>query len=80
VEVEDREVNVLIKTARAAGLGEYKAGRRGYQTGLALSDEYETYAVDLAERYPLQFLRPLVPVSGLDPANLPMVNSVLSWL
>ena len=28
----------------------------------------------------LQFLRPLVPVSGLDPANLPMVNSVLSWL
>jgi hypothetical protein len=45
-----------------------------------LSDEYETYAVDLAERYPLQFLRPLVPVSGLDPANLPMVNSVLSWL
>jgi hypothetical protein len=52
-EVEDREVNVLIKTAQAAGLGEYKAGRRGYQTRLTLSDEYEPYATALAEHYPL---------------------------
>ncbi|WP_142856388.1 hypothetical protein [Salinigranum halophilum] len=52
-EVEDREVNVLIKTAQAAGLGEYKAGRRGYQTRLALSDDFESYASELVEEYPL---------------------------
>lgn len=52
-EVEDREVNVLIKTAQAAGLGDYKAGRRGYQTRLAISDQYEPYAAALAEDYPL---------------------------
>lgn len=52
-EVEDRKVNVLIKTAQAAGLGEYKHGRRGYQTRLTLSDEYESYAADLVDHYPL---------------------------
>lgn len=51
--VEGREVNVLIKTADAAGLGEYKAGRRGYQTRLVLSDSFEIFASELLEQYPL---------------------------
>lgn len=52
-EVQDREVNVLIKTAVAAGLGEYKVGRRKYQTRLVLNDDFETYASELIEKFSL---------------------------
>jgi len=52
-EVKGREINVLIKTADAAGLGKYVAGRRGYQTRLELSDEFEPFASRLADEYRL---------------------------
>jgi len=52
-DVEDREVNVLIKTAEAASLGEYRAGRRGYETRLVISDGYGEYLDELVEQYDL---------------------------
>jgi hypothetical protein len=63
-EVQDREVNVLIKTAQAAGLGDYKAGRRGYQTRLNVSEEFEPYAASLAESYPLPSEEEEEPAEG----------------
>lgn len=50
--VENREVNLLIKTAAAAGLGEFMTGRKGLETRLVLSDEYFDYIEKLCERYP----------------------------
>jgi len=50
-EVDDREINLLIKTADAAGLGEYRAGKRGYETRLILTDDYESFVARLSEEY-----------------------------
>lgn len=51
--VQDRKVNLLIKTAEAAGLGEYVTGRRGYSSRLVLNGEFEEFASRLAEQYSL---------------------------
>lgn len=50
-QASNREINLLLKTAEAAGLGERKVGRRGYQTRLILSSEFEAFAQDLLEQY-----------------------------
>ncbi|GGN16307.1 hypothetical protein GCM10009021_16080 [Halarchaeum nitratireducens] len=51
-EVKDREVNLLIKTAQAAGLGEYRTGKRGYETRLILSDDYAPFVESLSREHP----------------------------
>ncbi|GGM64487.1 hypothetical protein J2752_000418 [Halarchaeum rubridurum] len=51
-EVKDREVNLLIKTAQAAGLGEYRTGKRGYETRLILSDDYAPFVESLTRKHP----------------------------
>lgn len=52
-EVENREINLLIKTADAAGLGTFKAGKKGYETRLVLSEDYESFLSSLSEKYTL---------------------------
>jgi hypothetical protein len=49
--VENREINVLIKTAEAAGLGEYRAGKKGYESRLIISDRYGSFMTGLVEGY-----------------------------
>jgi hypothetical protein len=48
----DREINLLIKTAQAAGLGEFVTGRKGFETRLEVSDEYAEFINELGEEYP----------------------------
>jgi len=49
----DREINLLIKTAQAAGLGEFITGRKGFETRLEVSDQYGEFVNELAEEYPI---------------------------
>lgn len=48
----DREINLLIKTAQAAGLGEFVTGRKGFETRLEVSDDYGEFIERIAEEYP----------------------------
>ncbi|MCJ0618475.1 hypothetical protein JZX76_02725 [Haloarcula hispanica] len=48
----DREINLLIKTAQAAGLGKFVTGRKGFETRLEVSDDYGEFISELAEEYP----------------------------
>jgi hypothetical protein len=48
----DREINLLIKTAQAAGLGDFVTGRKGFETRLEVSDDYGEFINELAEEYP----------------------------
>jgi len=48
----DREINLLIKTAQAAGLGEFVTGRKGFETRLEVSDDYGEFINELADEYP----------------------------
>ena len=57
----NREINLLLKTAEAAGLGERKVGRRGYPTRLIISSEFETFAQNLIEQYGVP-----EPISGSE--------------
>lgn len=50
-EASNREINLLIKTAEAAGLGKRKVGRRGYPTRLIISSEFGTFVQSLLEDY-----------------------------
>lgn len=50
-EVSNREINLLFKSIEAADLGERKVGRRGYQTRIILSPEFESFAQDLLEQH-----------------------------
>lgn len=52
-EVTRRELNLLIKTAQAAGLGEFITGRKGLETRLRLSAEYERFMQRLIEDFGL---------------------------
>lgn len=51
--VSDREINLLLKTTDAAGLGTRKVGRRGYPTRLVINSEFDTFASSLIESYEL---------------------------
>jgi hypothetical protein len=51
-EHSDREINLLIKTAQAAGLGKFVTGRKGFETRLEVSDDYGEFINELAEEYP----------------------------
>jgi hypothetical protein len=48
----DREINLLIKTAQAAGLGKFVTGRKGFETRLEISDDYGEFINKLTEEYP----------------------------
>jgi hypothetical protein len=50
-EHSDREINLLIKTAQAAGLGEFVTGRKGFETRLEVSDDYGEFINEIAEEY-----------------------------
>lgn len=50
-EATNREINLLLKTAEAAGLGDRKVGRRGYQTRLIISSDFEPFVQNLLENY-----------------------------
>lgn len=50
-EHSDREINLLIKTAQAAGLGKFVTGRKGFETRLKISDDYGEFINELAEKY-----------------------------
>jgi hypothetical protein len=58
-EVNNRAVNVFLRTAQYAGLGNRKVGRRGYQTRLVCSPKFDEFVEELAEKYELP-----EPVSG----------------
>lgn len=51
--VESREINLLLKTAAAAGLGVRKVGRRGFPTRLVTNSEFNNYMGELAGQYTL---------------------------
>lgn len=51
--VQNREINLLLKTAEAAGLGTRTVGRRGYPTRLVINSEFDTFASSLVETYEL---------------------------
>ncbi|WP_132058301.1 hypothetical protein [Halorussus amylolyticus] len=48
----DREINLLIKTAQAAGLGKFITGRKGFETRLEVSDQHEKFISKLVDEYP----------------------------
>ncbi|QCC60325.1 hypothetical protein NP511_18425 [Natrinema thermotolerans] len=48
----DREINLLIKTAQASGIGEFVTGRKGFETRLEVSDQYGAFIEELTEEYP----------------------------
>lgn len=50
---ESREINLFLKTAAAAGLGERKVGRRGFPTRLVVNSEFDDFMDDLSNRYTL---------------------------
>lgn len=52
-EADSREINLLLKTAQAAGLGKRKVGRHDYPTRLVLSDDYDDFVKELADKYEL---------------------------
>lgn len=52
-EPSDREINLLIKTAQAAGLGKFVTGRKGFETRLKVSEQYEEFLSELTEKYPI---------------------------
>lgn len=52
-EVENREVNVLIKTADAAGLGEFRAGKKGYESRLIIGDAFDAFVDEMSDKYEL---------------------------
>lgn len=52
-EHSDREINLLIKTAQAAGLGTFVTGRKGFETRLKLSEQYKEFLSELADKYPI---------------------------
>ncbi|UVE50541.1 hypothetical protein KU306_01135 [Haloferax larsenii] len=47
----DRAINLLIKTCQAAGLGKFVTGRKGFETRLEISDEYDEFINKLADKY-----------------------------
>ena len=51
--VQSREINLLLKTAEAAGLGTRTVGRRGFPTRLVINSEFDTFASSLVESYEL---------------------------
>lgn len=51
VEHSNREINLLIKTADAAGLGEFITGRKGLETRLKTTEELEEFMQRLIEDY-----------------------------
>jgi hypothetical protein len=51
--VQNREINLLLRTAQAAGLGTRTVGRRGYPTRLVINSEFDTFASSLVETYEL---------------------------
>lgn len=51
--VQNREINLLLKTAEAAGLGTRTVGRRGYPTRLVINSEFDTFASSLIKTYEL---------------------------
>ena len=51
--VQNREINLLLRTAEAAGLGTRTVGRRGYPTRLVINSEFDTFASSLVETYEL---------------------------
>ena len=51
--VQNREINLLLKTAEAAGLGTRTVGRRGYPTRLVINSEFDTFASSLVDTYEL---------------------------
>lgn len=51
-EPSDRQINLLIKTAQAGGLGKFITGRKGFETRLEVSDEYQAFVDTLADNYP----------------------------
>lgn len=63
--VNNRAVNVFLRTAQYAGLGTRKVGRRGYQTRLVCSSEFDAFTEKLAEYYELP-----EPVSAPDTEDM----------
>ncbi len=51
--VRNREINLILKTAEAAGLGVRKVGRRGYPTRLVIRSEFDNFVSSLANSYDL---------------------------
>ncbi|WP_281195739.1 hypothetical protein [Halorubrum sp. F4] len=51
--VQNREINLLLKTAEAAGLGTRTVGRRGYPTRLVINSKFDTFASSLVDSYEL---------------------------
>lgn len=47
----NREINLLIKTGQAAGLGEFITGRKGLETRLKLTERFEEFMQKLIEDY-----------------------------
>lgn len=64
-EVDNRAVNVFLRTAQYAGLGTRKVGRRGYQTRLVCSSKFDAFTEELAENYELP-----EPVSAPDTEDI----------
>lgn len=60
-EVDNRPVNVFLRTAQFAGLGERKVGRRGYQTRLILSPDFDSAVENIVSTYDLP-----APVEGSE--------------
>ena len=46
-----RTINLFIKTARAAGLGEFVTGRKGLETRLETNEEFNEFMQKLIEEY-----------------------------
>jgi|GEM_PF-6078453 len=51
--VESREINLLLKTAAAAGLGVRKVGRRGFPTRIVINSEFDNFVEELTDQYTL---------------------------
>ncbi|AKH97195.1 hypothetical protein HLASF_0699 [Halanaeroarchaeum sulfurireducens] len=68
---ESREINLLLKTAQAAGLGNRKVGRHNYPTRLVVSDDYDDFAKKLASKYELPEKTSIAPESKVSSEGHP---------
>lgn len=86
IEPSRREINLLIKTAAAAGLGEFITGRKGLETRLKASQETQPFMQKLIEDYGIPESLRAGTKSGTDddganedsndaaPANVPTLD------